>query len=125
MLTRNNVAAKYAVDTCIEGINAIFEKHCRVKAAIAATKIIIACHLFQRETGRKPATLDELVPDYLPAVPLDPFDGNPFRYDSNKGVIWSVGTNLIDYGGVDDTPPERLRGNPWKGKNAIFKIWEE
>ena len=98
---------------------------CRYDADVAATKIIVACHLFQRATGRKPATLDELVPDYLPAVPPDPFDGAPFRYNPELGVIYSVGKSLTDFGGTDPTPPERLRGNPWRGKNAIFHIWEE
>ena len=99
---------------------------------LAATKIIIASHLFERTTGRRPQTLDELVPDFLPSVPLDPFDGQPFRYNPDKGVIYSVGTSLKDLGGLPffpDTEPsesqlERIKDNPWKGDNAVFHIWE-
>ncbi len=33
-------------------------------------------------TSHLPATLEALVPDYLPAVPRDPFAGQPFRYSA-------------------------------------------
>ena len=95
-------------------------------ANLAATKLIIACHLFQRETGRKPQSLEELVPTYLPSIPLDPFDGKPFRYNPEKGVVYSVGTSLDDLGGETGrgTPPQDF-GEIWRGKNAVFKIWED
>ena len=104
------------------------EMRCKHDANLAATKIIIASHLFQRETGRRTQTLDELVPDYLPYVPLDPFDGAPFRYNTELGVIYSVGQSLTDFGGVvesDDTVSDSNRTDPWRAKNAVFKIWEE
>ncbi len=46
-----------------------------------------------------PSTLAALVPEYLPAVPVDPFDGQPLRYDPARGLIYSVGTDLKDNGG--------------------------
>ncbi len=46
-----------------------------------------------------PQTLAALVPEYLPAVPLDPFDGQPLRYNPARGLIYSVGTDLKDNGG--------------------------
>ena len=89
--------------------------------SLAATRIIVACHLFERETGRRPQTLDELVPGYLAAVPLDPFDGQPFRYKPEEGVIYSVGKSLQDLGGAS----RALDGqSPWDGDNAVFPIWE-
>ena len=103
-------------------------RHYRMDAEISAAKIIIASHLFLRETGRKPLALDELVPDFLPSVPSDPFDGAPFRYNPELGVIYTVGKSLTDYGGIveyDDDVPESNRINPWRAKNTVFKIWEE
>ena len=47
-----------------------------------------------------PATLDALVPKYISAVPRDPFDGKPLRYDSKKKIVYSVGYNLKDDGGM-------------------------
>ena len=41
----------------------------------------VALRLHEAETGRFPAALGELVPKYLPTVPLDPFaPSNPFGY---------------------------------------------
>ena len=43
-------------------------------------------------------------PAYLPAVPLDPWDGKPLRYKKlDKGyVIYSVGSGRKDNGGSSD-----------------------
>jgi len=109
------------------------ESRCRYDAELAATKIIVACNLFARDTGRKPLTLDELVGSpgtsspYLTSVPLDPFDGAPFRYNAELGVIYSVNKSLTDLGGTDDGSRGRSPSidNPWRGKNAIFRVWEE
>lgn len=50
-----------------------------------------------------PDSLRELVPQYLTAVPADPFDGKPLRYKkaSPKGyVIYSIGADRQDDGGT-------------------------
>ncbi len=46
-----------------------------------------------------PKKLTDLVPVYLPAVPTDPFDGKPLRYDLAKRLVYSVGTDLADHDG--------------------------
>ena len=88
---RKNSLGKHAVRNNLGELNTFINTHFKANTTLAATKIIIACQLFQRANGCKPQTLDELVPDFLPSVPLDPYDGNPFRYTPNEGVIWSVG----------------------------------
>lgn len=52
--------------------------------------------------GRLPSSLDELVPDFTEAVPLDPMDGKPLRYrvDATGATIWSIGWNQTDESGV-------------------------
>ncbi len=54
--------------------------------------------------GRRPASLSELTPKYLPAVPLDPFDGEPLRFKplASGYVIYSIGPDRTD---DDGTPP--------------------
>ncbi len=49
-----------------------------------------------------PETLQELVPEFIPAVPRDPFDGQPLRLKSTEQelVIYSIGPNGEDDGGV-------------------------
>lgn len=46
-----------------------------------------------------PGKLSDLTPDFLPTLPLDPFSGEPFHYESAKGLLYSVGVNLIAEGG--------------------------
>ena len=110
LLSRNGAGKILLIATEIGEAGIFCEKRCEMDAHVAATQIIIACHLFQRATGRKPQTLDELVPDFLPSVPLDPFDGKPFRYKPEEGIVYSVGAKLEDFPGNDD--------------KLVFKIWE-
>ena len=75
----------------------------------------MALRLFEKRTGKLPATLAELVPAYLTAVPRDPYDGNPFRYAPEKRLVYAVGMDLKDSGGTP-TPPrkpgEKIKANP-------------
>jgi hypothetical protein len=50
-----------------------------------------------------------LVPDYLPKVPLDIFNNQPLVYRPEPGgaVVYSVGPNLRDDGGVDDKSTDK------------------
>lgn len=53
----------------------------RALAQLHAAQLKVALRLYQARNHKKlPPTLDDLVPHYLPAIPLDPFDGKPFRY---------------------------------------------
>lgn len=55
-------------------------------------EVIVAAELYRRRAGRYPAALEDLVPEFLPSVPVDPFDhGAPVKYDAQRGVIWTVG----------------------------------
>jgi hypothetical protein len=85
----------------------------------AATITAIALELYRRDHGDWPATLDQLVPELLPAVPLDRFDGRPLKYTliDGKPLLYSVGVDRDDDGGrliapkedSDDTPYRRNR----------------
>jgi hypothetical protein len=48
-------------------------------------RVGVAVSLFRAERGRNPAKLDELVPDYLPRIPLSPVHGDALRL--NDGVV--------------------------------------
>jgi len=72
---------------------------CRENTSVAATQLLIALRCYHRQHGQLPESLDALVPKYLPAVPVDDFDGKPLRYLPAKKLIYSVGDNLKDDGG--------------------------
>lgn len=74
------------------------------RSALARTRHGIVLALFGvrryvQQERRLPAKLDDLVPRYLSAVPLDSFSGESLRYDAKRGLIWSVGMNFKDEGG--------------------------
>ncbi|MCC6906908.1 MAG: hypothetical protein IT430_03115 [Phycisphaerales bacterium] len=66
-----------------------------------ATLTAIALELYRRRNGVYPQSLDQLVPELLPAVPADRFDGQPLRYRlSDEGpLLYSIGSDRIDDGG--------------------------
>jgi len=76
---------------------------CRTQSEIQGTRLVVACNRFEHEKGRWPESLQDLVPAYLDAVPIDLFDGEPFRYSEEKSVVYSVGQNLMDDGGSRET----------------------
>jgi hypothetical protein len=69
--------------------------------------------------GKLPESLDMLVPDHLPAIPADPFDGQPLRYGQLEPqiVIYSIGSDRQDDGGA-------CRHSPAKppGRDITFRL---
>ncbi len=61
----------------------------------------IACERYRLRHGGFPGELQVLVPDYLDAVSLDPFDGKPLRYKRiDEGIVaYSIGEDESDHGG--------------------------
>jgi hypothetical protein len=80
-----------------------------------ATLTAIALELFRRQKEHYPQTLQELVPRFLPALPLDRFDGGPLKYTlrGGKPLIYSVGKDGVDDGG---RMPEGEHGNAMAGR---------
>ena len=80
----------------------------------ARAQLVIAAARWRLDhDGEMPPTLDALVPQYLPAVPADPWskDGKPLNYDAATGVVWSVGeSGDFDYSKLPVEKSKRLRG---------------
>jgi hypothetical protein len=76
-------------------------------AKLAATAFAI--EEFRQAKKRLPETLQELTPEFLDAVPLDPFDARPIRYRqlSRGYVLYSVDADAGDDGGKP--PPARRK----------------
>lgn len=72
----------------------------------------LALERFRRDNGHWPATLNDLVPRYLAAVPLDPFNGQLLRYRMlpDGVVIYAVGSNQTD-------------DNGRSGHDVTFTLW--
>lgn len=63
----------------------------------------IAARQYEGEHGELPGALADLVPALLPAVPADPFDGQPLRLiGADDGLtLYSIGRDQKDDGGTD------------------------
>ncbi|MBE3123777.1 MAG: hypothetical protein IMZ65_03150 [Planctomycetes bacterium] len=73
---------------------------CMENVALAGTRLCLAIRAYRLDKGSLPKTLDDLVPVYIDAVPADDFDGRPMRYDPDRKVVYSVGVDLKDSGGM-------------------------
>jgi hypothetical protein len=113
MLATNNSVGRRLHQMLIPALSGVEKFKCRTQADVAATRAIVALKAFKMKTGRLPRTLDELVPEYLAAVPLDDFDGKPLRYSPEKKILYSVGKDLKDVGGF--TKEETLKW--WQKEN--------
>ncbi|MCS7263856.1 MAG: type II secretion system protein GspG [Armatimonadetes bacterium] len=80
----------------------LFEIIAKTKAHQRLLQTALALSQYRHKRGSYPATLSELVPNYLPYVPKDPFDGKTLRYRKEEQgfKLWSVGDDLTDDGGI-------------------------
>lgn len=85
--------------------------YARVRMTGHVAAVALATRMFEVDYGRLPKSLEQLVPEYLPYLPVDPFDpaGRPLRYrfEENLPIIYSVGPNGMDEGGnaLPEEPP--------------------
>ncbi len=113
-LTRNS-AGKHLVHGLLPTLERGFREYLMsdLQLTFAQALIAIKCHKLAK--GDLPAVLEDLVPEYLAAVPTDPFDGKPLRYLKDKKILYSVGEDLTDAGGNMDpaeTDPQSDRNEP-------------
>lgn len=82
----------------ISSVSVASERLCQQRDGVLTA---IALELYHRRHSEWPTTLDELVPRYLPALPLDRFTGNALRYKiaADKPLIYACGFDQQDDGG--------------------------
>jgi hypothetical protein len=74
----------------------------RDQAVLRCAVVALAAERYRLAHGRWPERLDDLVPAYLAAVPIDPFDGQRLRYKrvADGLLVYSVGPDSHDNGGA-------------------------
>ncbi len=92
---------------------------------VAAVALAIALYRSDHQ-GAWPATLDELVPAYLSALPSDPLatTEQPIGYSQERRLLYSVGMDGID-GDGDETPIKktyRTNLGAWEFRDAVFPL---
>ncbi|MCL5037269.1 MAG: hypothetical protein M1269_09165 [Chloroflexi bacterium] len=91
-----------------------------VLADLRAISILAAIKQYRAKYGGEPGGLGALVPEFLDKVPLDPFDGKPFRMvRTGMGlVVYSVGPDKID--GKSRVSVRGVRDN--EGRDIVYPV---
>lgn len=104
--TWRSVWMRIIMHKTIRAGEALFEtKHTRSVAALRLVITELAVRGYTGTNGKPPATLAELVPAWLPAVPIDPFSDKPllYRVITNSFLLYSVGPDRKDDQGTPIT----------------------
>jgi len=74
--------------------------------------------------GRFPPKLDDLVPNYLPAIPADPMTaGSRLRHrPGDNPVVYSVGEDGVDDGGSEQPLDPSHPDNRWRQKDIVVHL---
>jgi hypothetical protein len=93
----------------------------RCQAVVRASASALAAERYRRQKGDWPPSLDALAPDYLAAVPSDPFGGDHLLYRRLPDgiVVYSVGPDGQDDGG-NVNPPDASQ----PGTDVGFRLWD-
>lgn len=89
---------------------------------LATLAVALARHHLAHE--RYPPTLDELIPGFIPALPVDRVSGQRFGYRALPDggfLLYSAGRDGVDDGG-DASPAEGKEklGSIWDGRDAVW-----
>jgi hypothetical protein len=96
----------------------------------AMSEIAVAAVALKRYVSRHqklPTSLQELVPEFLPRVPIDYMDGRPLRYCVDSDSTWllySIGLGGTDDGGDASISPRVTNTNP-TFQNGRDLVWPQ
>ncbi len=106
------------------GLKRIVEIELRYHILVDIIQTALAVERFRLKHNRLPNDLSELVPEYLPEVPKDPFNNRlPLKYIKGEDFafkVYSIGENQKDDGGIWKSY-RRKKGEPW-GDDISFIV---
>jgi hypothetical protein len=83
----------------------------------------IALKGYHLRHGDYPASLNDLVPEFVAGIPRDPVDGQPLRYRRDAEgsfLLYSINTDGKDDGGDPRPEGDRLSMNPTRGRDWVW-----
>lgn len=87
------------------------------------TRIMLAIEIYNDRHSHWPASLDDLVPDILPQIPVDPIHYGPFGYRLVKNdkfgrpyFLYTFGLDATDNGGIERV---KVDGEIYIGREAL------
>jgi hypothetical protein len=114
-LTRFQEAAKkvedlsfmhFTIKMIAPSLDRVAQLDARARSHLDLARTALAIERYRLATGKVPERLEELVPQYLKEVPIDPFDGQPIRYRrTDPGYcLYNIGEDGQDNGGKEKEP---------------------
>jgi hypothetical protein len=99
----------------------VAEAGLRARAELLAAATGVACERYRQKHGRLPQNPAELVPTFLPAVPLNPFDGKPisYRVSADRVAVYFFWADSPRK--VQDLPEDFRDGPP--GAAFGYRLW--
>lgn len=85
-------------------------------AQIRTAATALAVERYRLKYKSLPDSLEQIAPEFIESIPVDPFDGKPLKYrkDGASFYVYSIGHNLTDDG-----------GDPAKSKSGTKAIYGE
>jgi hypothetical protein len=98
----------------------VMEASVRHRAELLSVAALIACERFRLKHGRWPESLAELPKDLLPAIPVDPYNGEPMKFARlDDGItVYSVG------GKKDANRDDKRLSNPLGGTERGWRLYD-
>jgi hypothetical protein len=94
----------------LPAVDKLADAHRRAKGCLSNAVAAVAVERYRRKYGRWPDTLDALVSEFLPSVPIDVSNGQPLWYGRDKD---SVAAGIITLWDPDSRrKPYRVERNP-------------
>jgi hypothetical protein len=106
----------------LPAVDRFAEAGLRTRANLLSAAACVACERFRLKHGRFPKELAELVPAFLPAVPLNPFDNKPLAFRAFEDRVAVYG--WYDNGQfAREAPPADFDEGPRKGTPHGYRVW--
>jgi len=126
-----DIQVGFALETCALDFGLVDEVGTTLSTEDQRRLVVTAIALkrFQVKHGQWPETLAELSPEFLPAVPIDLYDGKPLKYHPNPDgtfLLYSVGEDGVDDGG-DPSParPSSSILSDWSWTKTRDYVWPQ
>jgi hypothetical protein len=125
-LLSGNLVGHIIYSMIMPALSRAIEKLDRLDMWLDATRIQLAITAYRDDhAGVWPNALKDLVPAYLEQVPDDPFSArpHPLRYSVEKKLVYSVGPDGVDGGGMGLKDfLDRGYNYPWKFADPSFLL---
>ena len=104
----SNSVGKLFYAMLVGSFSGIYDRRITTDLYLTRARLMLALKAYHTDHKALPPTLDDLVPQYIDKVPIDPYDKKPIKYSAQKRIFYSVGKDAVDSGGLG---PEFLKGS--------------